>query len=117
MNQKKRKLKAKTKVDLSGKAQVQYRDTPEAIQCLKDLGEATGMGPSGILGTLLRCHIKIPDDTLSRRLQETNLAFLTGLVVGAGMASEEDLDTLFHEMGGTGKLAQGNAIDNNAKNA
>jgi len=90
MFKKKRKLKAKTKVDPAGKAQVQYRDTPEAVDCLRLLCEKSALSPSVLFGTLLRAHAKIEgDDGSESPKHAVRLAKLKGVISGLGLNREK----------------------------
>ena len=89
MRKKKRKLKAKTKVDPSGKAQVQYRDTPEAVECLRLLCEKASLSPSVLFGTLLRAHAKVDGVNGSESPKHAvRLAKLKGVISGLGLNRE-----------------------------
>lgn len=92
-----KKLKASAKVDSTGKLQLQYRDWPEAIECVKQLGEESGLGPSGVIGALLRAHVKIPGEIERGETHEAELAFLLGIIRGRGIAKENGAKTWFRK--------------------
>lgn len=79
---------------------MQYRDSPEMLEMIREVGAMANMGPSEVIGRLLRFFLEIKADSADpAMLDKSKTYFLIGVLSALGLPSKPEMfQALLHAL-------------------
>jgi hypothetical protein len=60
------------------------------MDCLRLLGKRSGLGPSGVIGKVLRTVLRVPGESPPNDKETSELMMLVGVAIGSDVLLDED---------------------------